>query len=531
MNDKLFESYKKLHQEGDLMAAKRGYLDILTKNPQHIDALHYLGVLAAEQEDYLFAEECLIKAIKLNATDPTLMLHLANIKKTRGFFADASQLLNKLIIDYPAYAAAHNNLGIVYYAEERLDEAIAAYQRAIDIQPNYADAYYNLALALTKAKRIEQATNVYHALLTLVPGHAGAHFHYGCLLMQQEKYLEAVEQFSFLDREHPNHFETQTNLATCHLQLNRLTSAQFHYEKALALSPQDSQVLFNLGVISLGMNRVQDAIQYYLSALKINPDDVTIQQNIGAAYILVNDKANALLHYREVLRLQPDNEVIAHTVKILMNDQSLTESPLSYIQSLFDSYAGHYESHVKFMLEYQVPQQLFAMVKKLGLLQQGKLDILDLGCGTGLCGELFKPYAHALTGIDLSEKMLAIASDKHCYDQLIQTDLLPFLIEHKQTYHLIVAGDVVVYFGKLSELMQAVYEALLPGGIFVFNVEVENSVNEYKPSSGRFAHSESYVRQVIHEAHFEICEAEESVLRQQNHEAVSGCLYVLRKGS
>ena len=60
------------------------------------------------------------------------------------------------------------------------------------------------------------------------------------------------------------------------------------------------------------------------------------------------------------------------------------------------------------------------MLENSGLEPSKQLDVLDAGCGTGLCGPLLAPYARRLIGVDLSEGMLALAKEKHVYDALIK---------------------------------------------------------------------------------------------------------------
>ncbi|EKD71939.1 MAG: tetratricopeptide repeat family protein [uncultured bacterium] len=528
MKHNILDEYKKLHSEGRLSEAKEGYLIILNNEPTNWEALHYLGILLAEQEEYEAAQEMLIKAIKLQPNDSTLKLHLANIKKSQGDLAAASDVLSQLIESHPTFAAAQNNLGTVFYLQNKWQEAINAYQAAIDIQPDYLDAYYNLALTLRKANRLKEASHVYEALLSLAPNHPGAHFQYGCLLMTNKNFPKAIEHFLFLDKMFPHHFETQVNLATCYLQMGNIFKAKLHYQKALALSANDAQVLFNLGVIATHENRVHEAIDYYHRAICLHSDNFAAQQNLGSAYLMINDRKNALIHYREALRLQPGNEVIIHTIKILQDDKQLTASPPAYIQALFDSYADHFDAHLVEGLQYNVPEQLFNLICQYKN-QPASLDILDIGCGTGLCGVVLKPIARTLVGIDLSEKMLQIAAEKKCYDHLIQTDIVSYLVNKMDTFDLIVAGDVVVYYGDLSELFASVHSALKSTGMFAFNVEVAVDDGDFQPSSGRFAHNQHYIERLATEYHFTILQQKDSVIRTQNRQPLYGCLYILGK--
>lgn len=522
---------QEMHRAGRLIDAKRGYQEILESNPDNVTALHLLGVLLAEEGDLEQAQELLERASALDPHADVLYLHLANILKAKGLFNQAAQVLQDLIKVSPKFAAAFNNLGTVYFAQAKLNKALEQYQIAIDLQPNYADAYYNLGLVLNKLNRTQEAMNTYAALLDLSPEHPGAHFQIGCLFMQQQKYDKAAKHFLKIELNHPFHFETQSNLATCFLKLGQLTKAKSHYMQALELIPGDLQVLFNLGVISMQQGHLFDAITFYSRINSINPDHFDAQNNLAFAYLTLKKNEQALKHYREALRIQPKNESIRHTINILVGEKNISTSPPEYIRALFDSYADHFEPHLQQVLHYQVPQQLYQAVMSLRQESNIDWDILDLGCGTGLSGDMFKHIAKTLIGVDISEKMLAVAAQKSVYTRLIHSDILPFLNKQKEKYDLILAGDVLVYFGDLSGIFSAAFKALRQNGYFVFNTEINAIGNYALLSSGRFAHHKDYVNQLANANHFEIVLHKTIPLRTQDQHSVEGYLYVLCKPS
>jgi predicted TPR repeat methyltransferase/protein involved in temperature-dependent protein secretion len=518
-----------LHKAGQLQEAKNGYLALLKTNPNDVSALHYLGLLYAEEGDLNAAQAQLEKALTFHPQDFSLQLHLANIYKGKGLFNEAIQLLINVIKSEPHMAAAYNNLGTLYFAQSKWQAALEAYQTAIQKQPDYLDAYYNLALTLTKLQRIPEAITVYQSLIDLAPKHPGARFQWGCLLMQQQEYQAAIEQFIQIEEEYPFHYETQTNLATCYLKLGGINQAKTHYLKALNMHPADIQILFNLGVISVQQGQINQAIEYYLRALNEDANQFEVHNNLGVAYLAVKDRQKALQHFQEALRIQPNNEAMQHLKNVLSLDKHITFSPPEYIQHLFDSYADHYDAHMKQTLKYQVPQSMYQLINQQKEFKNRLLDILDLGCGTGLCGELFKPLAHSLMGVDLSANMLAVANQKHIYNQLIQADNLAFLKQQRAAFDLIIAGDVLVYVGDLHELLIAVFEALREEGYFVFNVEKGETETFEMTVSGRFAHGKNYIEEVIKRIGFKKVASQSIHLRWQEDKAVEGYLYLLQR--
>jgi predicted TPR repeat methyltransferase len=520
---------RQLHQAGNFEAARDGYRDILQDDPTNVEVLHALGLLHAQNNDFVSAANYFQTAIQHAPDNPILYLNLGNSLKSQGLLPEAAAAFQKAITINPNYAPALNNLGTIYFAEAKLIEAIACYRTAIGKQPNYLDAYYNLGLALAKNDELLVAIDVYEALIAQAPQHAAACFQLGCLLLKDGRAKEALDYFVRIEENHPHHFETQTNLANCYVKLGILNQAKIHYLKALELSPKDAQILFNLGVVSMQQGYTDSAIQNYQRALQINPDDFAAHNNIGVAFLAKNHVGYALHHFKEALRIQPNNQAIQYTVSMLTQDQRLLASPPDYIKNLFDAYADHYDLHLLQGLDYQVPALLLQAIQTVIKNKTVSWDILDLGCGTGLCAEPLKPLAKTLTGVDLSPNMLEMAATKHLYTELVPMNFVTFLAEKTDAYDLIVAGDALVYVGDLTELLKAAQNALRNKGLFTFNTEITEQTDYTMNQSGRFSHQKNYIDRLAAENHLKVAHYQDVITRQQNNESVHGHLYVLQK--
>ena len=520
------ETLHQLHRSGELDAARAGYLTILRKNPREVSAIHALGIIATQQENYSEASHYLQQAIDLQPNDPTLQLHLANVLKIQGLFSQAAIALHNALELQPHYTLAMNNLGTVYYALGKLPEAVEFYRRAILENPVYIDAHYNLGLALTKQEKYIDAVETYETLLNYAPEHFAARFHLGCVLILLDRVSDALTQFLNIEEKHPHHFETESNLATCYLKLGKLSEAKQHYIKALELMPEDTQILYNLGYINMQQGFTDNAIQNYQRAIKLNPNYFAAHNNLGVAFLAKQHIGFALQHFNEALRLQPKNEAVRYTINMLSQHQHLLAAPPDYVKTLFDAYADHYEPHLLEALDYQLPQLLHDAVLKS---EQTSWDILDLGCGTGLCGVKFKPFSKTLIGVDLSAKMLDVAAQKNIYDELIAEDITDFLETKKSAYDLILSGDVFVYIGDLDSIFKNVNNALRNNGLFAFNAEIQEQTDYRMNQSGRFSHSKKYLDQLAESHHFKIIHYSTPVTRTQHNEPVYGHLYVLQK--
>jgi predicted TPR repeat methyltransferase len=537
----LIEEIRKVHESGRLIDAKAQYLELLKTNPNDALVLDLLSMLLAELGDFEDAESYIKQAIFQDQSNPVLYLHLANILKAKGSLPQATLVLLDLTKSHPHFAPAFNNLGTIYFAEEKWEKAIENYKAAINIKSDYLDAYYNLGLALSKLRLNNEAILVYQSLLHLLPRHFAARFQLACLYMELQQYEDAISHFLLILKDHPFHVETEVNLASCFLKSGQIDQAKMHYRQALVMLPTDTQILFNLGVISMQQGRLYDAIEYYLRLEKAHPDYFPVQQNLGAAFLTIKKRDEALLHFRKALKLMPDNQSVLHLVHVLSQDKPLSCSPPEYIKTLFDSYADHYDAHLVTTLHYQVPQLFYQAIKATyskylkidmraltEITDEKPLDILDLGCGTGLCGEQFAPLAKSLTGVDISSKMLEIASQKKIYDELIEGDIISFLQDKHAAFDLILAGDVLVYFGDLSLLFTLVSSALRDQGLFVFNTEISDEKDHELKETGRFAHHLNYVKDLASKHHLIVLEHDVLPLREDQQEKIIGHLFVLQ---
>jgi len=424
-------------------------------------------------------------------------------------------------------ALADNRLGTFFYHQEKWFEAIHAYRKAIAKEPTFINAWYNLGLALNKTNQLNEARQTWQKIINLAPDHLAARFQLASLLMKTEKTDEALTEFLLIEKIEPHHFETQSNLAACYVKKGRLIDARIHYKKALELESKDTQTLFNLGVLETQLGDMDSAIQYYQKAVLLDPDFFAAHNNLGALFIAKEHIPFALRHFQKAARLQPDNTSLQYTIQALSQNSRLLSAPTDYIKSLFDSYADHYDQHLLTALDYQIPLHFERILKK----QQpahNTLDILDLGCGTGLCGTIVKSFAKTLTGVDLSEKMLDIARDKNMYDTLECNDLNSFFTQHNTTYDLIIAGDVLVYIGELDLFFQQIQKALRHGGLFLFNTEISETENHTMNQSGRFSHQKKYIETLAKKNHLDITHYEKAVTRLQNNEPVYGHLFALK---
>jgi predicted TPR repeat methyltransferase len=157
-----------------------------------------------------------------------------------------------------------------------------------------------------------------------------------------------------------------------------------------------------------------------------------------------------------------------------------------------------------------------------------ELDVLDLGCGTGLAGAAFADIARHLEGVDLSPRMIAQASARGIYDRLTVADLENTRFEDGPPFDLIVAADTLVYVGDLAPTLRGVRRRLKPLGLFLFTVERTEQGSDLGPKR-RYRHSEAYIRMLAEQSGLELMALMGCSPRREAHVPVEGLAVALQR--
>lgn len=232
----------------------------------------------------------------------------------------------------------------------------------------------------------------------------------------------------------------------------------------------------------------------------------------------IEDAARAFGH---VLTLDPSDPFGAGLRLDLLREVPVVEQlPSAFVEQLFDQYAPRFETSLVQKLGYRGPELV------MSALGPGRIDCaLDMGCGTGLMGAALRPICGQLVGCDISAAMLRQAKVKGVYDSLQKQDLSK-LSDPVPTYDLIVAADVFIYLGALERVVGWVAGALRPFGRFAFTVEVHDGPGFVLRESQRFAHSQSYITDLLAQGGFGRIDVQEVDLRKDRGAPVPALVVV-----
>jgi predicted TPR repeat methyltransferase len=222
---------------------------------------------------------------------------------------------------------------------------------------------------------------------------------------------------------------------------------------------------------------------------------------------------------------RPDNPEARHLRDAALS-RPVARMPADLVARHFDAYAATFDEQLTGHLGYEVPDRIAALLAP-HLPAGGGLSVLDIGCGTGLCAVHLRPHAHHLAGVDLAPRMIDKARERGLYDRLDAADLLTVLEREDGRWDVIVAGDVLTYFGALEPVFDAVARALAPGGWFAFTTENADVEGFVLHGSGRYAHGNRYIAGLA-AGRLDVVEAQQAEIRREGGRPVKGDLYLLR---
>ncbi|MEO8161618.1 MAG: tetratricopeptide repeat protein [Arenimonas sp.] len=233
-----FRAALALHKQGRLAAAADAYRQVLSRDHQHADALHLLGV----------------------------------VEQQSGLPAAAIELIARAIALRPGNAAMHSNLGIAQHRLGRQEQALASFRTALALQPGYLEAWSNLGLTLQSLGRHEEALPAFDQALQLRPSLVEAELRRGHSLRALNRHAQALASHERVLQASPDHFEALVARGNALQRLSRHAEALQCYDRALAIQPARGELHNNRGSALRGLKRYSEAAEAFERLLAAKPD-------------------------------------------------------------------------------------------------------------------------------------------------------------------------------------------------------------------------------------------------------------------
>lgn len=386
-----------------------------------------------------------------------------------------------------------------------------------------AGQHFQHGVQAAEAGRLDEALHSFEAALALAPGRPSVLVNLGITLFRLGWHTEArpvLRQAAEVDAASA---DAWAYLGLTEEALGQWQPAVDALRHALDRAPAQAGLWLSLARCLLQLDQVAQALQAFDQAVTVGPGLASAWSERGSLLRELGRLPEAAQSFEQALALGADPALHAYYLSSVRGHGAPAKPPRQYVETLFDSYADDFQQHLVGQLRYQAHETLVRP-----LLQMGKryASVLDLGCGSGLCGQLITPCADAVDGVDLSQAMLAQARRSGVYRALVHADIAAYLAQAQRSDDLVLAADVFIYVGELADTFAAVRRLLRPGGCFAFSVELADGDPgvQLRPSL-RYAHSQAYVQGLAQAHGFAVSALLTAPLRYEQGVAVQG-LYV-----
>ncbi|KAF0165880.1 MAG: glycosyl transferase group 1 [Rhodocyclaceae bacterium] len=324
-----------LHQSGQREEAVALYRQVLAVYPEHVDALHLLGVAHCHGREFEQALPLFENVIRLKPDFPDAYNNLGKALKSVDRLADAERVFRRATEFIPSAAEAWTNLGRLKRREGAMEESIACYRKALEAGSGDAEAHHFLGLTLRDSGKLDEAIVEYRKAIELKPDYADALHNLAGAIRDKGDLKGAIETYERAIAIKPDFAAALTNLGNALQEAGRIDEAIERHRHALALEPNLSEAHNNLGALFMAEERTDEAIESFKAAIACHPDFAPAWSNLGNIHVGREEIEEARRCYGEALRIKPDfAEALTNLGNLLQDFVSLDEGLASYDKAI-----------------------------------------------------------------------------------------------------------------------------------------------------------------------------------------------------
>ncbi len=332
------------HQAGRLADAKALYTRILSQQPKHADALHFMGLLAC-QIGQSEAGITLMRESIAAYPSPIYYNNLGNALREARKLEDAVGAYRRAVELKADYAEAHNNLGNALRERGDAAAALTSCARAIELKAGYAEAYNNLANALKDLGEIDAALAAYGKAIGANPAFAEAHLNLGVALQVKGHGDAALECLRECVKVAPQLAVAHDKLAGMLMHRGDIAGAIDAYRRVVELTPDSAQAHNTLGNVLNGAGCVPEAVPCYERAIALDPSFADAYHNLANALRRLGAPERALGYARRAIELRADTPSFHNNLGTILADLGEPDAALACYRDALALNPDFGESH------------------------------------------------------------------------------------------------------------------------------------------------------------------------------------------
>lgn len=515
--------------QGDLDAAADIYIRTAAAfvDDKHAVVAAASGLRACER--WTDAVAALETALHRAPNSALLLSHTADAYVEIKDFARAAAYLRRYVDYDPRRAEAWLRLAQLYEIAGDWPNAEATFTHVVTAEPMNVTAGLGRGDALFQLARYEEALECYRRALLIEPNNALASFKLGSALMMCGQRSEAHQHLEKSVALEPTNARAHVNLGLIHLRFGELANAATLARQAVSLDPH-LQIAHTLLGIALAERGDLEEAAAALSTASASTENTEALFMLGAVEAARGERRTAELAYQRILALAPENREARHNLAAL-HGESIRAPSHAFAGEAFDRVAAQYDAHEVNVARYQAPDELAILLEHTQPERNEIERLLDIGCGTGLAaaalGDAFG--IGGAVGFDVSARMLDLARAKGIYEDLLLGNALDGLDGVGGAFDVVIAADLFPYLGDLSGIMNAVARKLRPGGVFCYSIELSQGARVELAPTGRYIHSNGYVRDLARDVGLTSIGARPLILRRTFGRDISGVVGLLQR--
>ena len=247
-----------------------------------------------------------------------------------GVWKNDQTLFTDVIEKYPTVALAYNNRGSFFWEEKKYDQALADYNKAIDLRPIYPDALNNRGVVYLDKKNYQAAINDFNQVIELEKSYAPAYSNRGVAFMETGMNAEARSDFNKALEIKPDYAEAYYNRGVLSMNEKKTDEALNDYNKALELNPGYTNAITNRDIL-LGVKRPpEEILAGYNAAIESNPKDPELYYKRGSLFLDSKKYNEAKTDLYTAIKHRPSYPEAFNALGVVYFDEKSSDSALYY---------------------------------------------------------------------------------------------------------------------------------------------------------------------------------------------------------
>ncbi|MFV9838446.1 MAG: methyltransferase [Aaplasma endosymbiont of Hyalomma asiaticum] len=285
-------------------------------------------------------------------------------------------------------------------------------------------------------------------------------------------------------------------------------------ESALSVREKMGNLLatnIDLGLYHFNRGNISDAKMRFALIRLVKPNLPVVHYNIGRCHLVLHRYDKAVASFEKALSIDHNNKEARYYLNKITAPDMVAEVPESIIKQHFNYTSEYFVEHWLIEKNYRGHEYIRSLVMNFFGDRLPDLLVLDLGCGTGICGQFLRmrDIGSHIAGVDISRRMLDIArqcfiNGKRVYNELVCLSMRDFLSNNTKKFDVIIMAEVLHYCGELTEILKASSDALCQTGMLLGLVrECQQTANRrnrgyrFVKEGDFFCHSANYVQQTV----------------------------------